>query len=417
MPKLAKMEEATKTLASFNAKDWRTTSLGEVCSLINRGISPKYLESGGICVLNQRCIRNHEIDWTPSRRHDDQNKRVASDRHLQVGDGLINSTGTGTLGRVAQVHELLEEPATVDSHVTIVRPTPGVLYPEFFGYMLIEIEDQLQNSGEGCGGQTELPRSTVADKFTVRFPSSLKEQKRIVAILDEAFEGIAKARSNTAKNLQKSIAVFNSQLISIFSHPRIQVALSELATDISDGDHAPPPKASSGIPFITISNIVKETRTIDFRDTFSVPKEYFDKLKPHRKPRKGDILYTVTGATLGIPVYVDHETEFCFQRHIGLIRPRRNVDSLWLSYAMLSPQVFKQATDGATGAAQKTVSLSILRNVRVPRLSLTEQQDISQQLANLEKQAHRLAAVYSHKLVALEELKQSLLLQAFSGNL
>jgi len=84
---------------------------------------------------------------------------------------------------------------------------------------------------------------------------------------------------------------------------------------------------------------------------------------------------------------------------------------------MLSPQVFKQATDGATGAAQKTVSLSILRNVRVPRLSLTEQQDISQQLANLEKQAHRLAAVYSRKLVALEELKQSLLLQAFSGNL
>jgi type I restriction enzyme, S subunit len=290
--------------------------------------------------------------------------------------------------------------------VKILRPK-GFLNPKFFHY-------QMQSFSFPSLGYARHYR--LLKNKEVVFPR-MEVQERIVATLDEAFEGIAKARSNTEKNLQKSIAVFNSQLMSIFSHSRIHVALSELATDISDGDHAPPPKASSGIPFITISNIVKETRTIDFRDTFSVPKEYFNKLKPHRKPRKGDILYTVTGATLGIPVYVDHETEFCFQRHIGLIRPRRNVDSLWLSYAMLSPQVFKQATDGATGAAQKTVSLRILRNVRVPRLSLTEQQDISQQLANLEKQAHRLAAVYSRKLVALEELKQSLLLQAFSGNL
>ena len=55
--------------------------------------------------------------------------------------------------------------------------------------MLIDIEDQLKESGEGCGGQTELARSDVANRFMVRFPSSIKEQERIVSILDESPKG------------------------------------------------------------------------------------------------------------------------------------------------------------------------------------------------------------------------------------
>lgn len=110
---------------------WQTKRLGEVCSFLNRGISPTYLEAGGICVLNQKCIRDHRISYEPSRRHDAEAKKVGSDRLVQAGDVLVNSTGTGTLGRVAQLCEDPSEPTTVDSHVTIVRPRRGEFYLDF----------------------------------------------------------------------------------------------------------------------------------------------------------------------------------------------------------------------------------------------------------------------------------------------
>ena len=137
-------------------KGWQTKKLGDVCSLLNRGISPEYLGKGGVCVLNQKCIRDHEVSYEPSRRHDSKAKKVAEERFIQLGDVLVNSTGTGTLGRVAQVRDKPEEATTVDSHVTIVRPKPGLFHLDFFGYMLAVIEDAIKEAGEGCGGQTNL---------------------------------------------------------------------------------------------------------------------------------------------------------------------------------------------------------------------------------------------------------------------
>lgn len=126
--------------------------------------------------------------------------------------------------------------------------------------------------------------------------------------------------------------------------------MSEITTDITDGDHQPPPKSQSGIPFITISNIDKQNRKVDFSNTFKVSPEYFEKLKSNRKPRKGDLLYTVTGS-YGIPVVVDHDMNFCFQRHIGLIRPNDETNSKCLYYILLSRYLLNQADECATGTA------------------------------------------------------------------
>ena len=396
---------------------WHTEKLGNVCSFLNRGVSPKYLEVGGVCVLNQKCIRDHRISYTQARRHDTGAKSISDARFIQLGDVLVNSTGTGTLGRVAQLREVPPEPTTVDSHVTIVRPKPNKFFPDFFGYMLILIEEAIKEAGEGCGGQTELARSVLAEKFSVSYPTSITEQQRIVGVLDEAFDGIATAKINAVKNLQNARDIFDSKLQSVFERRPGEVLLSELATDITDGDHMPPPKAPSGVPFITISDIVKHTREIDFSDTFAVPEDYYRKLKSNKKPKVGDILYTVTGATLGIPVLVKDPRDFCFQRHIGLVRPKPDIDSSWLCYALLSPQVFRQATLGSTGTAQKTVSLNVLRRLKLPKMGLPEQKLVASQLDGLVAETQHLQSIYQQKVAALHELKRSLLDQAFRGEL
>lgn len=267
----------------------------------------------------------------------------------------------------------------------------------------------------GAVGHKRVPKEFI-ETYLIPVPP-LPEQRRIVGILDQAFDGLARATANAEQNLRNARALFESHLQSVFTRRSDEVQLSELASEITDGDHSPPPKASTGVPFITISDIVKRTHQIDFSNTFMVPVEYFRKLKPNKKPRVGDILYTVTGATLGIPVLVKEQRDFCFQRHIGLVRPKPDVDNAWLTYALLSPQVFKQATIGSTGAAQKTVSLSVLRGLKVPKLALSQQKHIANRLDALAAETQRLESIYRQKLAALGELKKSLLHQAFNGGL
>ena len=245
----------------------------------------------------------------------------------------------------------------------------------------------------------------------------LEKQQSIVAKLDEAFEAIEKAKANAEQNLKNTKELFDSYLRVIFENKDWKkVKLSELAIDITDGDHMPPPKTKTGIPFITISNINKESFQIDFSETFAVSNEYYQKLKANRKPQKGDVLYTVTGS-YGIPVLIVEDKAFCFQRHIGLIRPKPDLISKLLFYWILSPQAFNQASEMATGTAQKTVSLSSLRNFSVPKIPPHEQQTIVQKLDALSSETKKLEANYQKKLEDLEELKKSILQKAFSGQL
>ena len=142
------------------------------------------------------------------------------------------------------------------------------------------------------GLQQLQERGGQIESIAIPLPPLL-EQQRIVGILDEAFAGIATAKANTEKNLRNARELFTSELQSIVAdewRKREIVPLSMLATDITDGDHLPPPKSPAGVPFITIGNIDKTSRTIDFTDTFLVPRSYFDSLKPNRRPRGGDAL-------------------------------------------------------------------------------------------------------------------------------
>ncbi len=189
---------------------WEDKRLGEVCELINRGVSPRYLDKNGVVVLNQKCIRDHKISFEQSRFHDGLSKKVSQEKMIKHGDVLINSTGTGTLGRVAQVREELEN-VTVDSHITIVRPIQDLFFIDFFGWALIFIEDEIAKMGEGCGGQTELARSTLKNSFSICFPKSLKSQQSIVQKLDalsaetKKLENIYKQKINDLEELKKSV--------------------------------------------------------------------------------------------------------------------------------------------------------------------------------------------------------------------
>lgn len=135
---------------------WEIMALGEATVELRRGISPSYVESGGVRVLNQKCVRNREVNFGPARRHD-HTKRMIDGREVLAGDILINSTGVGTLGRVAQIWKV-DEPTVVDSHITLVRANTDIVSTYYLGLNMTGREVEIESLGEGSTGQTELSR-------------------------------------------------------------------------------------------------------------------------------------------------------------------------------------------------------------------------------------------------------------------
>ena len=179
--------------------------------------------------------------------------------------------------------------------------------------------------------------------------------------------------------------------------------LKDCCYSISDGDHLPPPKSSCGIPFITISNI-DSTNHIDFENTLFVPIEYYNNLDSIRKPQVNDIIYSVVGS-FGKPVLIKENRPFVFQRHIAILRPNNEiVDSRYLYYVMLSRDFYMQADSVALGAAQRTISLTSLRNMKVQLPDL----DVQRRIAEVLSRYDALIENYQRQIKLLEEAAQRL---------
>lgn len=385
---------------------WVETTLGESCEFYNGKAHENQIdEKGEFIVVNYKFISSDGITIKKTR------EALFS---LYKNDIVMVMSDVPNGKALAKCY-LIEEDNKYSLNQRICAIRSNKFNTKFLYYHLNRHPHLLSfDNGEN---QTNLRKNDIL-KCPFYLPL-LPEQKQIVAILDEAFEGINRAIANAEKNLANSRELFESYLNAIFTNKDDRwkwVSLSKITTDITDGDHQPPPKSQSGIPFITISNIDKQNRKVDFSNTFKVLPEYFEKLKSNRKPRKGDLLYTVTGS-YGIPVIVDHDINFCFQRHIGLIRPNAETNSKCLYYILLSRYLLNQADECATGTAQKTVSLSGLRRFSVPKIPKEKQEIIVAKLDDLSEQIGRLETIYRKKIADLNELKQSILQKAFTGEL
>lgn len=171
---------------------WEVTTVREVSSYINRGVAPKYNDSAAGIVINQKCIRDRQLNTTLARRHE---SRVPVEKLVGFGDVLINSTGVGTLGRVAQCYQILEN-YTVDSHVSIVRPNSRVGV-DYFGYFICALETHFESLGVGSTGQTELGRETIA-KTPFILPSRQIQERfgSVVAPMRQTIEVLRTKNTN-----------------------------------------------------------------------------------------------------------------------------------------------------------------------------------------------------------------------------
>ena len=364
---------------------WVVKKLGEVATFINGDRGKNYPSQNdfvkeGIPFINAGHLVDGSVDFSSMNY-------ISEEKYEKLGSGKIWNGDLlfclrGSLGKKAIVENL--DKAAIASSLVIIRCID--IFNRYLYYYLDSpiVEDLIFQSNNGSS-QPNLSAKSVAS-FPIPIPP-LSVQSSIVSELD-CINDIIEMKREQIKELD---ALAQSIFYDMFGDP-IQnekgwevKKLGEVCTDIVDGDHMPPPKSETGIPFITISNIDKDSRTINFSNTFYTTQEYFDSIKPNKIARKGDILYTVTGS-YGIPILLNENIEFCFQRHIGLLKPKSIINSIYLCYWALMPQTKAQADFIATGIAQKTVSLKGLRNFTIPLPPLPLQQAFAEKIEAIEKQ-------------------------------
>ena len=370
--------------------EWK--KLGEVCDIkgrigfrgytredqVEKGQGAISLSPGNITGDNLNYDSCTYIKW----------EKYIESPEIMVNEGDIILCKTASVGKVARIKNLPEK-ATINPQLVVLKHFS--INPQYIFYVLTDYPFQYRI--KGLAGVGSVPNVSQAKLSQILIPiPSLSEQERIVGILDTFTASIDNLKEQISQR-RKQFECYRDQLLDLEGKEGVEMkTLEDCAILISDGDHQPPPKTQQGIPFITISNINKDNHKIDFSNTYYVPKEYYESIKNERKAKEGDVLYTVTGS-YGIPVNIDFAKEFCFQRHIAMIRP--NIDVLlskFLYHSLLTMGVKKQADENASGGAQKTVSLSSLRKFIIYVPPTSEQQRIVSILDTFEASISNLEA-------------------------
>ena len=194
--------------------EWYEVPLRDLVGYISKGIAPVYSEEKTqttIRVLNQKCNRDFKISYDDSKLHETQKKKVPIERYVRPYDILINSTGAGTAGRIAQIDEV-PFATTIDGHMILIR-TNGKVAQKFLGYALKAHQWEILQLDEGSTGQTELNRERLLDEIMIRYPVSFDEQKQIVSILSALDEKIAINRAINDNLQQQAMVLFKEWFI------------------------------------------------------------------------------------------------------------------------------------------------------------------------------------------------------------
>ena len=219
--------------------EWHEVPLRELVGYISKGIAPSYAEEASettIRVLNQKCNRNFRISYGDSRLHDTLKKKVPPERYVKPDDILINSTGAGTAGRIAQIEDV-PSATTIDGHMTLIRSN-GKVTQKFLGYALKAHQWEVLQLDEGSTGQTELNRDRLLDEIMINYPVSFDEQNAIVDTLESIDRKLIVNEQLNDNLEQQAMALYRQMFVENNNDARRECRADE-CFDISIGKTPP----------------------------------------------------------------------------------------------------------------------------------------------------------------------------------
>lgn len=381
--------------------DWNIKTLGEIAEV----------QSGGTPLKANNKYWSGNIPWYTSGELNETYTRASksfiTQQGLEESNAKLFPKGSLLIGMydtAALKMSILDRDAAFNQAIAGVKPNENINL-KFILYAIDSRRFEILNQRRGVR-QKNL--SLVKIK-SIRLPiPPLLEQKRIVAILDEAFEGIDRAITNTEKNLANIHELFEGYLNAIFTQKGDgweEKKLGDICELIS-GQHIDAKDYntnSQGIGYLTGPS--------DFGITYPIISKWTE--VPKRTAVLNDILITVKGSGVG-KINLLHSNEVAISRQLMAVRVKDQ--NIRFIYAFLSLQ-FSYFQFLANGTAIPGISRSDVLCLKTPIPSLDVQKEVVDSIEQYHCSAQRLEANYRQKIVALNELKQSILQKAFTGEL
>ena len=396
---------------------WENVKLGDLCE-IERGGSPRPIDA--YLTDSEEGINWIKIsDATASGKYiyrtEQKIKPEGVKRSRLVYDGDFILSNSMSFGRP---YIMRTSGCIHDGWLVLRQPkvNPDYLYLALGSDLIYQQFDRLAS-----GSTVRNLNIGLAKTVEIPVPSEA-EQQRIVAILDEAFAGIATARAAAEQNRQNARALFESHLQAVFSQRGEGWVLASLGDvcEFENGDRGKnyPNRSEyvdSGVPWINTGHIQPDG-TLSETEMNYITKEKFDSLRSG-KIRTGDLVYCLRGATLGKTALVDPLTVGAVASSLVILRPSKSLNSRFLYYFLTSPVGQGLIKAYENGAAQPNLGAKSVAKYEIAFPDLHGQEHVVATLDMLAAETQNLEALYQRKLEALDELKQSLLHRAFSGQL
>jgi type I restriction enzyme S subunit len=404
---------------------WETAPLGRIAKFQGGGTPSKDIArywTGNIPWVSPKDMKAREIGSSINMITKEAIENSAAS--LIPEGAILVVVRSGILARTIPIAMTTRELA-VNQDIKAICPQKG-LDGHFLLYYLQSSEQRVLQRVTRSATVHRLETGVLRD-LEIPLPP-LPEQRRIVAILDEAFAGLEAMRANAEKNLQNARELFESCLDELSQSQQgwAEKSVSQLVEDGAlfkpfDGNHGEihPKKTdytTSGVPFVMASDL-KDGR-VDKAECKFISKELADTLRVGFA-RNGDVLISHKG-TIGRTAIAEAEDYVMLTPQVTAYRVRneQTLSNKFLRYFFMSPSFQKQMMKAAEGGATRAyIGITKQLELRVRLPSLDEQLEWVRRIESLEPESRKLRAIYELKLAAINELKHSILQKAFAGEL
>lgn len=393
---------------------WSVKKLGDVCDIVGGGTPSKSNDSfyeGDIPWATVRDMRNDRLSRTEMSITEEAIKN--SSTNLISSGTIITATRVG-LGKVC----VLEQDTAINQDLKAIIPKTEELDNTFLYWWLKSIAHVIV--GAGTGATVQGVKLTFVKALEIPLPQ-MPEQKRIVALLDTVFADLEQTRAKTEQNLKNARELFDSYLQQVFSQKGegwVEKTLESLVTEdcsLSYGIVQPGDDFNNGLPVV---------RPTDLKTEFITPNglKLIDPAKSEGYKRtvlQGDeLLVCVRGSTGITSIACKSLADANVTRGIVPVRfNQKLILSRFGYYQFISPLVQNQIKDATYGAALMQINIRDFRKIKVSTPSIEVQNALINKLDSIRPDLTRAEEIYRQKLLALDELKKSILQKAFSGEL
>lgn len=344
-----------------------------------------------------------------------ENNSISEETRRELGAFLFpkGSTIFPKIGGAIATNKkrLTSRDCCVDNNVMGVIPKIGKIESDFLHYFF------LAHDLSDFANEAHLPsiKKTVIEGWPITLPIAISDQRRIVSILDEAFDGIATAKVNAEKNLQNAHALFESYLQSVFSRQgkgreikRVaEVAKHSLGKMLDRSKNKGEPQ-----PYLRNLNV----RWFEFDLSDVLEMRFLPEETEKYTAVRGDVLIC-EGGYPGRAAIWDEDQPIYFQKALHRVRFHTPEHNKWFVYYLYVQDKSGALKRNFSGAGIQHFTGEALAKFEMPVPPLPELRKAVARFDELFAETQRLESIYQRKLAALDELKQSLLHQAFSGAL